>query len=424
MSTIQSASRYNPASNANVQNFDEGVDNTSNPPQHIVALTQDHGTGKTQWFGHQGTQGPPAPPSQVRENLKQVEDYLPMDMSAILIAVNKINQEIRKACVLVRDMGFQAQFEELSKSAEDMLTGADLRRFAALAQSATSMSTAGAQLYGSAQAANEMMKSVNPQMEGKALEAQATSLNAQAAQLESQAMEMRSAPPAATNDSVNAADNTATSIEKDIAAREQALTDDGWELLDQKQIQQDIAREEQALKDDGLEVLEQKQIQQEIDGNEKSGIDNGAEVVSPDEFKAEDEKTTSTAPRTPEQLEKEASELRSRAESLKAEAAVKFEQVKEINDKANDIKNTWDLVGKALDAAGQALTAWKKFDAEVADVSAKKHEASAKQLESESARLNDAIQSAREISQDALQKLEAIEQARHETNRAIQRNMG
>jgi hypothetical protein len=101
-----------------------------------------------------------------------------------------------------------------------------------------------------------------------------------------------------------------------------------------------------------------------------------------------------------------------------------LELVKYIIARADGIRRKWDARRMILVGLVGLLTTSLKSGAENADIHSKRHEVNAKQHESESSRANDAIQNATEIGRDALQKLDSVEQARNETQRAIQRNMG
>src|SRR5690606_23032265 len=128
--------------------------------------------------------GTPASPAQVRQNLQRVVDNLPLDMSEIFIAVRKNAQEIRKANVLLRDMGFQAQFDALAKSATDMKSAADFRLYAGLIQSSVQIGMAASQVYSNVQAGKVAAQGIEPQQRGQLMQDDAMNLNAAAAELE------------------------------------------------------------------------------------------------------------------------------------------------------------------------------------------------------------------------------------------------
>jgi len=366
------------AANVRAQNLVEKTDNAQKAKITHIAVDLDNAPGKTAGTGEAS---PKAHPAEVRKNLKRVLDSLPLDLSAILAVVRKNAQEIRKANVLVRDMGLQAQFNELNKSADDMQTAANFRGFAGLVQSTVQLGMAGVQIHSSVQAGKLAAEGIEPQKQGQELQQQAADLNATATQFESQAQAARAAPAAATHDTAVADEQLTTAIEKKLEAQDQAISDQG------------------------LEAMQAAEVEQNVGSKEQPGIPEAA-------------------PRTPEQLEKDAGILRKQADDKQAQADVKLEQVKDINARADGIRSKWDARSKILDELVGLLTTSLKSGAENADIHSKRHEVNAKQHESESSRANDAIQNATEIGRDALQKLDSVEQVRNETQRAIRRNMG
>ncbi|WP_159910926.1 hypothetical protein [Pantoea sp. 18069] len=389
--------------------------------------------GKTQGPSAGRAESTHASPQEVSADLKKVMDDMPFDMSAILAVVRKNAQEIRKANVLARDMELKAQFNELVKSADDMKTAANYRLAAGLIQGTVQTMMAGVQLHSSAQAANEAAKGVDPQKQGQALQEEARVLNASATELESKAQAARTGTAPSTNDAVAGADHTAATIEKETAAKDQAQIEAEWEILNQDEIKTAMETDETRVAQSTPESIDEQLAADTAKSAAARVADDSVSEEANTAVGAETETAQAAAKEaapaakaaTAEELESEASAQRMQAKDKKAEAQAKFEEVKEINAKADSIKDWWDVRSKLGEAfLGQTSIAGTKFGSEVFDVRAKRHESSAKEHESQSARASDAIQNAKEIAQDVLQKMESIEQARNDTNRAIVRNMG
>ncbi len=82
-----------------------------------------------------------------------------------------------------------------------------------------------------------------------------------------------------------------------------------------------------------------------------------------------------------------------------------------------------DGVSGGIGGMGGVITAGLKFGADKADVSAKRHETSAKLHESARSAANEMMQQMMDVIRDVKDKLSAIDQSRIETNRGIARNI-
>jgi len=377
---------------------------------YIDALAEDNFTAKAEGSGHLQTQGKQASPAQVRQNLLRVLDDLPLDLTEILIAVRKNAQEISKINVLLRDMGSEARIEQMQKSADDTEKAGDFRLTAGLIQGVTQAAMAGTQIASSAQAATATAQGMDTQKQGQALQQDATNLNATATQLESQAQQLEST--AATSGCAVVAEHTAADIEKNLAATPPARVDADAALQIEEQTHPTPSAQEPA----SPEILDGTSLA------EKSPTPSAAATSDTAHTEGNPTRPARQDP-TPEQMKAHASILRKHADNLKVEAAAKFDEVKEINATAEGIRSKWESCSKLLDGLmGQPLVTYKRFQAETSDSDSKRHEIEAKQHESTSERASDAIHSAKQIGQDALQKLDSVIQARSETIRAIQRN--
>lgn len=393
--------------------------------------------------------------SQVADDLRNLMDDLPFDTSSIFVAIHNNSQGIRKANILARDSELKSQFNELIKSANDMQTAANFRLAAGIISGVTQGLMAGYQMYSSAQAGKEAMKGVEPQKQGNELKSEAKALNSSAAQLDTQAKALRTDTPAANN-SMTVTENIEVSAKQNTAAQEKATATEQADIVVAEKIQSAEKKEAVATEQQQQEIIEEHLTTEAVKtkNKESSATDQSTDEVktaltddleaistaegnkTEQKHKAEfiedhfgsnetTENASAEAPRTAAELKAEASAKRQEAQEKTALAKEKFQEVQEINNRADSIKNTADLRNKILDGfLGQPLTAGMKFGAESFDVHAKRHETDAKRHESQSARASDAIQQAREVAQDALQKLESVDQARIDTNRSIARNLG
>lgn len=392
----------------------EGDVKTPTGRTYIDALAEDNFMAKAEGSGHLQTQGKQASPAQVRQNLLRVLDDLPLDLTEILIAVRKNAQEISKINVLLRDMESEARIEKMEKSLDDTKKAGDLRLAAGVIQGVTQAAMAATQIASSAQAATATSQGMDTQKQGQALQQDATNLNATATQLESQAQHLETT--AATSGSAVVAEHTAADIEKNLATTPPARVEADAALQIEEQIQPTPSAQEPASPEilDGTSLAEKS----------PSGAKAPSAAATSDTAHAEANPTRpARQDPTPEQMKAHASILRKHADNLKAEGAAKFDEVKEINATAEGIRSKWESCSKLLDGLiGQPLVTYQRFQAETSDSDSKRHEIEAKQHESISERASDAIQSAKQIGQDALQKLDSVIQARSETVRAIQRN--
>ena len=381
---------------------------------YIDALAEDNFTAKAEGSGHLQPQGKQVSPAQVRQNLLRVLDDLPLDLSQILIAVRKNAQEISKINVLLRDMGSEARIEQMQKSADDTEKAGDFRLTAGLIQGVTQAAMAGTQIASSAQAATATAQGMDTQKQGQALQQDATNLNATATQLESQAQHLETT--AATSGSAAVAEHPAADIEKNLAATPPARVEADMALQIEEQIQPTPSAQEPA----STEILDGTSLAEKS----PSGAKTPSAAATSDTAHTEGNPTRpARQDPTPEQMKAHASILRKHADNLKVEAAAKFDEVKEINATAEGIRSKWESCSKLLDGLiAQPLITYQRFQAETSDSDSKRHEIEAKQQEIESKRAGDAIHSANQIGQDALQKLDSVIQAQSETIRAIQRN--
>lgn len=402
-----------------------------------------------------------APSGQVADDLRSLMDDLPFDTTSIFIAIQNNSQEIRKANILARDSELKSQFNELIKSADDMQTAANFRLAAGIISGVTQGLMASYQMYSSAQSGKEAMKGAEPEKQGNELKSEAKALNSSANQLDTQAKALRTDTPAAKN-AVTVTENIEVSAKQNTAAQEKAKATDQADIVVAEKNQVAAKKEATATEQQKQQIIEEHftDTAARTKNNESSAAERSTEEATTaladdleaistaegirtekkhdieiieDHFgsDAKKENASSTgspsaeASRTAAELKAEASAKRQEAQEKIAESKEKFKEVQEIRTRADNIKSTAELHNKLLDGfLGQPLTTGMRFGAEAFDVHAKRHETNAKRHETQSARASDAIQQAREVAQDALQKLESVDQARIDTNRSIARNFG
>lgn len=311
----------------------------------------------------------PAPPGHVVRDLLQALDDMPFDFAAVLGMIYKNAQEIRKANAQVRDSELKAQFNELMKSADAMKTAANFRLAASLVQGFVQGVMAVGQFAASVAAAKDALKGMQAQAEAKTLTADAKALNNSADQLEMQAKAEVKAPAV----SVQTIDESLADTPAPKAANQETV--------------------------------------QSFDDFVADGL------------KAADTPKATDAPKTPEELQNEAVTLRREATERKTTAEEKLKEVEQFNAHAERTRIAADARNKVLDGVlGQPVTAGLRFAAESSDVQSKRHEATANRHQAYSNRASDAYQQAQDSAHDVIKKMEAIEQARHDTNRSIVRN--
>lgn len=156
--------------------------------QYIDSFSEENPMGKAEGMQAGAPATPQAPPARVMRDLLQAVENLPLDFTALMAAMHKNMQEVRKANAQVRDSALQSQFSELMKSADELKTAANFRLAAGLIQGFVQGAMAGYQMVSSALAAKEAAQGMEPQKQAKELQGEAKALNTSAEQLEVQAM--------------------------------------------------------------------------------------------------------------------------------------------------------------------------------------------------------------------------------------------